>query len=180
MQQGALLPPDGQEGNDGIGPFKIIFVCTGNICRSPLAQAHFEALLREEGLTERFGVDSAGTDGWEVGRQADQRMRQVARAHGVHIDHIARQLTRADIIASNLLLAMDGSNHRAMRGLARDPQLQQKIRLFREFDLEGGPGAEVPDPYYGGREGFEEVFRIVERTNRNLVAVLAHERSLRR
>ncbi len=155
--------------------FKIMFVCTGNICRSPLAHAAFERLLRENGLAERFEVESAGTDEWEVGKPADSRMRKVAARHGVEIDHIARQLTRADIADYDLLLAMDKTNYRNARNLAGDGALAGKVRLFREFDPEGGASAEVPDPYYEGTEGFEEVYRIVERTSRELLASLTRE-----
>ena len=154
-------------------PFKILFVCTGNICRSPLAQAAFEHLLREEGLSNRFRVDSAGTDEWEVGKQADPRMRRVAAAHGIEIDHVARQLTVADIAEYDLLLAMDKSNYHNMRSLAG--ALAGKIKLYREYDPKGGASAEVPDPYYGGAEGFEHVYRIVERTSRELLSSLTRE-----
>ncbi len=154
-------------------PYRILFVCTGNICRSPLAQAVFEHLLRKEGLAERFHVDSAGTDEWEVGKQADPRMRRVAAAHGIEIDHIARQLNRSDVAEYDLLLAMDKSNYRTMLSLAGS--LAGKIRVYREYDPEGGPSAEVPDPYYGGAEGFEHVYRIVERTSRKLLSSLSRE-----
>jgi len=153
--------------------YKIIFVCTGNICRSPLAEAAFGHLLREADLSSRFQVDSAGTDEWEVGKQADPRMRRVAAGHGIEIDHVARQLTRADIAEYDLLLAMDMMNYRNMRSLAG--ALAGKIKLYREYDPQGGPSAEVPDPYYGGAEGFEHVYRIVERTSKELLAALTRE-----
>jgi protein-tyrosine phosphatase len=155
---------------------RILFVCTGNICRSPLAHAVFESLLAERGLAHRYEVESAGTTAYHAGDNADPRMRKTAAGHGVHIDHLARQISRDDLEHYDMILAMDRENRDAVLRLARNGEGAKKVRLFREFDPEGGPGHEVPDPYYGGSDGFERVFRIVDRTSRGLLASLVPER----
>ncbi len=141
---------------------RILFVCLGNICRSPAAEAVFAALAAEAGRAHDLAVDSAGTGNWHAGEQADARMRQAARARGVAITSIARQVTHADFERFDLILGMDASNVSALHRLA--PAIHRsKIRLFRELDPEA-PGEDVPDPYYGGADGFEEVLDIVTRT----------------
>ncbi len=158
---------------------KIMFVCTGNICRSPLAEAVFHDLSHKEGVEERFEVDSSGTTAYHVGQQADDRMRSVAASRGVEIRHRSKQLIPQDFDEHDLLLAMDRSNLREMRSIARNSAHRDKIRLFREFDPQGGPDAEVPDPYYGGRSGFEKVYDMVERTSRSLLSALLDRVSTR-
>ena len=149
---------------------KIMFVCLGNICRSPLAQAEFERQARADG--REFSTESAGTSDWEVGGLPDARMRRTARAHGLDLDHRARQFQASDLDEYDLILAMDRDNLRQILSLARSEEQRRKARLFRDFDPEAGPGAEVPDPYYGKADGFEQVYRIVERSCRRLLAAL--------
>jgi protein-tyrosine phosphatase len=149
---------------------KIMFVCAGNICRSPLAHAEFDRQARADGQTHL--AESAGTGAWHVGDLPDARMRRTARAHGLELDHRARQFLAADLDEYDLVLAMDRDNLRQIRGLAATEDQRRKARLFRDFDPEGRPGAEVPDPYNGDAQGFEEVYRIVERSCRRLLAVL--------
>lgn len=158
---------------------KIMFVCTGNICRSPLAEAVFRDLVAQEGCDGHFEIDSSGTTAYHVGQSADDRMRAVAASHGVQIRHRSKQFTAQDLDDYDLLLAMDRSNLREMRSIARRPEQLEKIRLFREFDPEGGAGAEVPDPYYGGRSGFETVYEMVDRTGRALLSSLLDRIPLR-
>ncbi|MCI0519562.1 MAG: low molecular weight phosphotyrosine protein phosphatase [Chloroflexi bacterium] len=153
-------------------PFRVIFVCLGNIVRSPLAKNLFLHILAQEGLAHKYEVDSAGMAEWHVGEQPDLRMRRVAASHGVRYDGRARQFKRADFDRFDLILAMDLDNRKDLRLLAPTPQQEAKIRLLREFDPRGGARAEVPDPYYGGLDGFEEVYQIVERSLWGLLEAL--------
>lgn len=158
---------------------KIMFVCTGNICRSPLAEALFEHLVREQGVSGRFEPDSSGTTAYHVGQRPDERMQLVASSHGVTIRHRSKQLEPADFEEFDLLLAMDRSNLRDMRRMAEHANGGGEVRMFREFDPEGGADLEVPDPYYGGQSGFERVYEMVYRTNRALLSrLLDREKSL--
>jgi protein-tyrosine phosphatase len=151
---------------------RICFVCLGNIIRSPLAKGLFLQMAREAGVTDRYEVDSAGIDSWHAGEPPDSRMRRVAARHGLIYDGRARQIRVEDLDHFDLLVAMDLDNRRDLLALARSPQQRAKIRLLREFDPEGGPNVPVPDPYYGGRDGFEEVFGVVERSTRGLFETL--------
>ena len=148
---------------------RILFVCMGNICRSPLAEGVFRRLVAERGLSESIEIDSAGTGNWHAGQPPDRRMRQTAQRHGLSLDEQrARAVKSSDLYDFDLLLMMDQDNLAAVRRLDRRKAMQDKLRLFRTFDPEPGDG-EVPDPYYGGADGFEQVYRIVERTSRNLL-----------
>lgn len=143
---------------------RILFVCLGNICRSPAAEAVFAKLADEAGRADEFSVDSAGTGSWHAGEQADARMRRAAHARDVAITSIARQVVDADFEQFDLILAMDASNVSALHRLAPAAQ-RSKIKLFRDLDPEA-PGEDVPDPYYGGADGFDHVLDIVTRTGR--------------
>lgn len=150
-------------------------MCSGNICRSPLAHAVFQNLLQQNGGDERYFIESSGTTAYHVGDNADSRMRQTAARHGIRVDHRARQFTREDLTNYDLILVMDRDNYRTVRSLAEGVLLAEKIHMFREFDPEcrhNGVPCEVPDPYYGGVEAFEHVYSIVHRTSRNLLEVL--------
>ncbi len=149
--------------------FKILFVCLGNICRSPLAHAIFQDLVDKNGLSEEFEIESCGIGAWHVGDMPDSRMIAEAKKHGVIMNHPARTLQVMDLEYFNLILPMDLSNKGDL--LARSlPEFEDKIKLFRTFDPEAeSENAEVPDPYYGGKEGFSNVYQIVERTCVNLL-----------
>jgi protein-tyrosine phosphatase len=149
---------------------RVLFVCLGNICRSPTAEAVFAKLVREAGLADRFVIDSAGTGGWHTGEQAHPPTRATALRRGAPITHLARQVTLADFERFDLLLAMDASNVANLHRLTANEAHRQKVRLFREFDPAAAPGSEVPDPYYTGE--FEEVFDICERASAGLLAHL--------
>jgi protein-tyrosine phosphatase len=151
---------------------KIMFVCTGNICRSPLAEAVFRGLVGETRVGDGFEVESSGTTAYHVGQETDGRMRAVAEKHGVRIRKRSKQLQPSDLDRCDLILAMDRSNLREIGSIAGDGGLRGKVKLFREFDPQGGPHAEVPDPYYGGHAGFEMVFGMIDRTCRALFAQL--------
>jgi protein-tyrosine phosphatase len=152
-------------------PLVVLTVCLGNICRSPTA----EAALREAAAAA--GVDlevrSAGTGDWHVGRPPDDRMRVAAADAGLELTGVAAQVDADALRAADLVLAMDRSNLAVLQRLALLADVTTPIRLFREFDPEADGQLEVPDPYYGGAEGFAEVVRIARRTAREVVAHLA-------
>lgn len=154
-------------------PFRIMFICSGNICRSPLAHAVFEHLTREAGVEYMFEVESSGTSAYHVGEEADSRMRQTASRHGIRLNHRSRQLFRNDLAEYDLLLPMDSRNFRETVALCRTEDEQLKVKMFRDFDPEGT--GDVPDPWYGGMEGFETVWSIVKRTSVSLLDAIRRE-----
>jgi protein-tyrosine phosphatase len=139
---------------------RICFVCLGNICRSPTAEACFIDRIEREGLADRFVVDSAGTGGWHAGEPAHPETRAAARARGVEIRSIARQLTAADFDRFDYLIAMDAQNRANLLRMAKDDGARAKVHLFRDFDPASPKGEDVPEPYYEG--GFDAVFDICE------------------
>jgi len=141
--------------NDRIG---VLFLCLGNICRSPLAEAVFLHRINQREVADRFHVDSAGTGAWHVGEPPDPRMREVAQQYGVKLAGRARQIRTNDLDAFDYILCADEQNRKnALRMGARPDQ----ARLFLEFDPKA-PMKEIPDPYYGGDEGFHNVFELVQ------------------
>jgi protein-tyrosine phosphatase len=162
---------------------RILFVCMGNICRSPTAEATMRALVRQAGLEREIELDSAGTGSWHVGEPPDRRARAAAKARGLELEGAAREVTPEDFHNFDLLLAMDRFNLDALRMLAPDNAACEKVRLLREFDpanvrhparapdpyservsladMEALSELDVPDPYYGGKHGFEEVLDLV-------------------
>lgn len=138
----------------------ISFVCMGNICRSPTAEAIMRHLVREAGLEDTITIDSAGTGSWHVGEDRDRRSRAVAKRRGMPIEGPARQFQPEDFARFDLVLALDQDNARDLRALAPNDEARRKVHLLREFDPSAPEGASVPDPYYGGPEGFDEVFDI--------------------
>jgi protein-tyrosine phosphatase len=151
---------------------RICFVCLGNIVRSPLAQHLFMHTASQAGASERYEADSAAVGDWHVGEPPDERMRRVAARHGLSYNGRARQFRPADFERFDWVIAMDGENASYLRRLAAMPAQRAKVRLLREFDPQGSPGAEVPDPYYGGIDGFENVYRVVERSVHGLLQAL--------
>ncbi len=147
----------------------VCFVCLGNICRSPTAEGVFIHLVESAGLADQFVIDSAGTGGWHAGERADPRSRAEANRRGVELPSRARQVIAADFARFDLLLAMDLRNRADLLALAPSESAQQRVRLIREFDPLALPGAEVPDPYYGGEQGFAEVFDICWRAAEGLL-----------
>lgn len=152
---------------------RVLFVCLGNICRSPAAEGAFRHLVDEAKLTSEFVIDSAGTGSWHIGEPADDRMRQAAEARGIRLSSLARQVAPSDFEDFDWILAMDRSNLEDLRRLAHRSH-HARIRLFREFDADA-PGADVPDPYYGTIDGFADVLDIVTRTSSALLAHLRTE-----
>jgi protein-tyrosine phosphatase len=153
-------------------PFRVLFVCLGNICRSPTAEGTMRALVREAGMEGQIELDSAGTGSWHVGSSPDERARAAAAGRGIALGGAARQVSVADFDDFNLMIAMDSANLGDLRELASDDEQRAKIRLLREFDP-AGVGTEdldVPDPYYGPGDGFERVLDMVEASCRGLLA----------
>ncbi len=157
---------------------RVCFVCLGNICRSPTAEAVFRQIVDKAHLSDQIVVDSAGTGSYHIGEQADSRARAMGQRRGYRLVGRARQFGHRDFEGFDYVLAMDQDNLRALRKLAHDESTQAKIRLLRSFDSTAEPGAEVPDPYYGGPGGFDEVIDICERACRGLLEHISSERGL--
>lgn len=184
---------------------KVLFVCLGNICRSPLAEAIFNKKVEERGLQSHFESDSAGTSNYHIGSQPDKRTLRNAEKNAVKISHSARQIASPDLRNYDYILAMDAENMEKINTLAEaDAQIEGKIFLMRDFE----PGAhpeftvneeqpftninslaetsddpltpdrDVPDPYHGGEEGFQHVFDILDRTVDNFIEYVLRERKL--
>ncbi len=151
---------------------RICFVCLGNIVRSPLAENLFLHIAGEESDVKQFFVDSAGTGAWHIGESPDSRMRRVAAHHGLIYDGKARQFRKNDFDRFDLILAMDTHNRTDLMRMAFTQEDRNKIHLLREFDPLGGDGVSVPDPYYGGIDGFNEVYQVIERSCRGLLKAL--------
>jgi protein-tyrosine phosphatase len=154
---------------------RLCFVCLGNICRSPTAQGVMVHVAAREGVADRLHVESAGTGSWHVGEPPDRRAVLHARRRGIALRSRAQQWQADWFSRFDLVLAADLSNRASLLRLAPDAEARAKVRLLREFDPEGGALAEVPDPYYGGDAGFEEVLDICERACAGLLAHLRAE-----
>ena len=155
---------------------RVLFVCLGNICRSPAAEGVFLHLLAQADASDRFVVDSAGTGGWHVGKAADRRMREAASRRGIALISRARQLELDDLLRFDHILTMDASNLAHVQALAREgggsgPQarVEPLVRYCSRFAAQ-----EVPDPYYGGEEGFEHVLDLLEDACAGLLQALDH------
>ncbi len=148
-----------------VGPNRtsILFVCLGNICRSPMAEGVFRHLVGEAGLTDRFEIDSAGTGAWHTGEPPDPRSEETARRHGIDLTSTARQVELADFDRYDYVVAMDRENLRDLRALRETSGGDASLHLLREFDPDG-TGEDVPDPYYGGPHGFESMYHMVRRS----------------
>lgn len=142
---------------------KVLFVCLGNICRSPLAEAIFKARVSEKNLSHLFEIDSCGTANYHIGDTPDPRTIANARKNGIEIQHFGRQLSAVDLSRYDFILAMDQSNHRNILRIEGATNLAHKILLMRSFDEERNAD-EVPDPYYGDEKGFQDVFDILDRS----------------
>ncbi|WPJ95587.1 low molecular weight protein-tyrosine-phosphatase [Coraliomargarita algicola] len=151
---------------------RILFLCMGNICRSPAGHCVLQHLVDEAGLTDHFEIESAGTTGFHVGAPPDSRMQQVMRERGIPVIGRSRQLEAEDLEYYDLILAMDQDNFDGARYLDRRGQYGDKIKLFCEYCTEHDE-REVPDPYYGGDRGFDHVMDLIEDGCRNLLKELS-------
>ncbi|KAB1149310.1 low molecular weight phosphotyrosine protein phosphatase [Streptomyces luteolifulvus] len=152
--------------------YRVCFVCTGNICRSPMAESVFRARVREAGLDELVEVDSAGTGGWHEGDGADPRTVAVLEDNGYDSAHTARQFQASWFSRLDLVVALDAGHVKALRRLAPGGDDADKIRLLRSYDSAAGDDLDVPDPYYGGMDGFEECLEMVEAASEGLLAAV--------
>ena len=141
---------------------KILFVCLGNICRSPMAEAIFVSLLKERGLEAYYEVDSAGLDNYHEGELADRRMREHAFAHGYSITHRSRPVVRRDFEYFDLILGMDDQNMRGLNNRASNDLERSKLNRLTNYCTTFIEADCVPDPYYGGDAGFEHVIELLE------------------
>lgn len=140
-------------------PKSILFVCLGNICRSPTGEGVFQALVLQQGLQDKIHVDSAGTIGYHTGHAADQRMQAAARRRGIELQSRSRKITYSDLENFDLVIAMDRDNFRDIQLVHASPTAE--VKLLSEFLDDSWP-QDVPDPYYGGDEGFEYVLDMIE------------------
>ena len=156
---------------------RVLFVCLGNICRSPTAEGVMRVLLEREGLDGAVELDSAGTGAWHIGSAPDARARAAAGQRDIVLEGRARQVTPEDFERFDMLIAMDGENARNLRAMASGEEQRAKVRLLREFDPASASAGEleVPDPYYGAAGGFDEVLDIVQAACEGLLAELRAE-----
>lgn len=156
----------------------VLFVCLGNICRSPLAEALFRGAVSDAGLEGRFRIDSAGTSGYHDGEPPDARTTETARRRGVAVAGASRRITTTDLDAFDYIVVMDAENLREVQRLAHGRRVEGRIVRLREFDASAAGDLDVPDPYFGGPDGFEVVHEIVERSARALLERIREEQGL--
>ena len=152
---------------------KILFVCLGNICRSPAAEGIFIKKIKDRNLENLFLVDSAGTGGWHVGNLADSRMRQAASSRGIELLSRSRQIDESDLYEFDHILVMDKDNLNAVKSLIKDDMhlINSKIKLILSYSKKSQLD-EVPDPYYGGQNGFEKVLDLLDDAINELIESL--------
>ena len=157
---------------------RMCFVCLGNICRSPTAEGIMKHLVDEAGLSKKISIDSAGTGAWHAGEKADRRSRSAAKRRGVELTSIARQFVVEDFDRFDYIVAMDRQNLADLRDMAPTQDDAQKLSLLRAHDMHAPAEADVPDPYYGGPRGFDEVFDICESACRDMLQRVRRDHEL--
>jgi len=148
-------------------PYRVLFVCLGNICRSPTAEGLFQHQVHQSGLGAYFEIDSAGTSAWHEGEPANSKSRQTAQRHGVDVLSRSRPIRYSDFDYYDLILAMDAQNLSDLKELTKQEEHHRKIKLMRSYDPQGN--GDVPDPYYDTLDGFEQVFHLLDRSCRTLL-----------
>jgi protein-tyrosine phosphatase len=157
--------------------FRLLFICLGNICRSPMAEGVFRRVIEEEGLADRFEIDSAGLGDWHVGQAPDDRAQAAAQSRGLDISgQSARQVQQEDFARFDLLLVMDRSNYGELK-LRAPKAAHGKIRYFLDYAPHVGT-KDVPDPFFGGAEGFDHALDLIEAAAHGLVAALVGDEAL--
>ena len=156
---------------------KVLFVCLGNICRSPLAEAIFDHQVKARGLENSFSSDSCGTGGYHIGADPDHRSQQVAQKYGVPMKHAARKFSSSDFQEFDYIIPMDQQNYDDI--VSATGRSHPGLMLMRKFDPETEGSADVPDPYYGGQDGFEKVYQMLERSNNEFLDFLVKQHNLR-
>ena len=156
-----------EEASSSLARVRILFVCLGNICRSPTAEAVMRGLVADAGMDAQIEIESAGTGDWHVGHPPDERAVAAAAERGVELTGEARQVALGDFDGFDLLIAMDAQNRDDLLALARSQGDRDKVRLLRSY---ADGELDVPDPYYGGEDGFADVVEIVDRSCRALLA----------
>ncbi len=162
---------------------RVLFVCLGNICRSPAAEGTFRHLVEEQGLADRFEIDSAGTGAYHTGEPPNANSRRAASRRGIQLGGRARQFKSRDFEKFEYIFTMDASNHRDVLALARSDAQREQVRMFRQFDPNAAGAKtvpDVPDPYYGGEAGFDNVQDIMLATSRDLLEWLLENGSARK
>lgn len=148
--------------DDAVRPVKVLFVCLGNICRSPAAEGIMRRIVEDAHMEHRWVIDSAGTGRYHIGDLPDNRMRIHARRRGLELTHRCRQVTESDFDSFDLIIGMDASNVANLRSVAPSPETMDKIHAMAEFFSPSARYDYVPDPYYEGAEGFELVLDLLE------------------
>ncbi|UII29318.1 low molecular weight phosphotyrosine protein phosphatase [Fulvivirga maritima] len=156
----------------------VLFVCLGNICRSPLAEGIFSHKIKERGIENLFNVDSCGTSQYHIGEQPDPRTVANAKENGIILDHEARQFSKVDFKAFDYILAMDKANYDVIERHDQNQHYTDKFYLMRDFDPDF-KGEDVPDPYFGGEAGFQHVFEIVDRSVDSFLEFLIKEHDIK-
>lgn len=148
---------------------KVLFVCLGNICRSPIAHGIMQNLIQQLHLENKFMIDSAGTSAYHVGGLSDKRSLDVLAQHGIKLDHLVRQFRYNDMEVFDFILVMDHLNYEDVLNSARTDKQRSKVFLLRSFDPEVSDDFNVPDPYYGNNSDFEDVYLMCERSIRGFI-----------